>query len=201
MESKMNIEIEKVWFGKIEDMSQLKKAKEIIFIEQWDIKTRGDIPRSDCVRVRNYNHKEYELTIKKDLRPTGKDGSIEKKVKVDKETFETFKMIAIAGVIKERHIFPLDNHLTWEVDVFQDIHGKKYDWCKIDLELPSSYLAGKSSDDVNIKAPFPITLSEVIDGIKRTPEANNFIQNELYKKRFFVYNPNSILPVEEGFKV
>lgn len=188
MEAKMQKEIEKVWFGKITDMNDLKKAKEVQRIEQWEIKTKGSLLKSNLVRIRNYNDTKYELCIKKDL-GEGK-GCLEKNINVDKETFELFKSIAINGFNRKRFIFPIDNKLKWEIDVYLDKHGNMFDWCKIDLELPNA--------DMNIRSPFPIKLTDVFLRIEATPEQEEFVNNELFQKRFSIWNEDSILPIEDG---
>ncbi len=188
LESKVQIEIEKTWIGKIADLNELKKAKEVQRIEQWEIKTKGALLRSDLIRIRNYNDSHYELCIKKDLGEG--NGNLEKNVNVDKETFEVFKKIAINGFIRKRFIFPIDNRLKWEIDVYHDKDGNMIDWCKIDLELPKK--------DMEIRSPFPIKLTEVFLRKDATPEQAEFVNIELFQKRFSIWNEDSILPIEDG---
>lgn len=201
LEAKAEIEREKVWFAKISDMKQLKKASEVIYIEQWEIKTKGSLLRADCVRVRNYNNKTYELTIKKDLGSYDGKGMMEKNIKIDKEGFEIFKQIAVYGFIKERYIFPIDKDLKWEIDVHHDKHGKQIEWCKIDLELPPEHQPGVSVHDINIRSPFPLKFDEVFYRRGATPVQSNFVNIELYRNRFTIWNPTSILPVEDGKEI
>lgn len=198
LEAKAEIELEKVWFGKIADMNQLKKAKEVIYIEQWEIKTKGSLLRADCVRVRNYNNKKYELTVKKDLGSKDGKGMLEKNFPIDKEGFEIFKQIAVYGFIKERFVFPIDDQIKWELDVHHDKHGKRIDWCKVDLELPASYLNGRNINDVTIKSPFPVAFDEVFYRREATAIQSNFVNIELYRNRYTIWNPMSILPIEDG---
>ncbi len=188
MESKAQVEIEKTWIGKIVDLNELKKAKEVQRIEQWEIKTKGSLLRSNLIRIRNYNDSKYELCIKKDLGEG--NGSLEKNVNVDKETFEIFKKIAINGFIRKRFIFPIDDRLKWEIDVYHDSHGNMIDWCKIDLELPKM--------DMEVRSPFPIKLTEVFLRTDATPEQDEFVNIELFQKRFSIWNEDSILPIEDG---
>lgn len=180
-------EKELVFYGKIKDFGVLKTATSIERQEQFEIR----IPKTDKnaiegrIRIRKTVVKDeapkYVLTTKTKLT----DGSqFESNADSSEENFIQFKYLAEYGMVKERHLFPVEGHpnLNWEVDVFLTPTGGYQEWCKIDLEYQDSELTTIPT--------FPFELDELItnqDG-QRTEEEEIKVRM-LYDTVFRVPNP------------
>ena len=189
---KAAMEIEKVFYGKLIDTSELLKANSKEHQEQWSLK----IPMtnmnagSGSIRVRktvpdlsNTNEATYILTTKL---KTGKTGEqIETSVESSEDQFKAFQVLADQGMRKDRFIFNVpDSQLKWEIDVFynnSDVgSGNYHEYVKVDIELPSM--------DTPVP-PFPIRLIDLIieqDG-KRSEEAEKIVRS-LYDNEFVIKN-------------
>jgi hypothetical protein len=183
-------EIEHVFYARLPNFEELKKAASSEHQEQWEIrfpKTEGNVANATMrIRktVKNSSPPEYVLTTKT---AAGKDGDrIEVPIPTTLDNFEQFRLFAEKGMIKDRYFFPVpDTTLVWEIDVFYrpgtEPTDKEYcDWIKIDLEVPSR--------DTTIP-PFPIELADVIAAPygERT-EAEEAKIDSLYKNEFLSKN-------------
>jgi hypothetical protein len=186
-----NVEIEYVFIAKMTDLSQLKGAKSVTVIENWEFRSIEPIVRPGqiwgTVRARSYDGKRFTMTVKADENHNYKNGPSvvdEHEIPITRDMFLTFKKLAPTGSIVHRHNFPV-NGLNWEIDVYSDTNGKFYDWCKVDLEVPS----------VNVSLPeFPINFSRVIKR-DRTPEEIQIVK-DLYDNKFNILRPNTIMPIK-----
>jgi hypothetical protein len=186
-----NVEIEYVFIAKMTDLSQLKNAKSVTVIENWEFKSIEPIVRPGqiwgTVRARSYDGKRFTMTVKADENHDNKNGPSvveEHEIPITRDMFLTFKKLAPVGSIVHRHSFPV-NGLNWEIDVYTDIHGKFYDWCKVDLEVPN----------INVPLPeFPISFSRVIKR-DRTPEEIQIVK-DLYDNKFNILRQNTIMPIK-----
>jgi hypothetical protein len=177
------LEIEHLFYGKIADFEDLKKADYWEDQEQWTI-----IPKetnNGNIRVRKTVTGErtaYELTckVKKD------EGKLETEIEVDSHIFESFKTISPSGMLKRRFVFKIEcgvgKCLKWELDVFIKPNGEYHEWCKIDLEVPDS----------QTQIPeFPIPFTHVIRDDRNIPMTleDRQIVDHLYENVFKTLNP------------
>lgn len=142
-------EDEVVFYCRIGDPEQLSKAQSKEAQEQWEIKTKHG-----RVRVRKSTKPDlepvYELTFKKKDNVAGVSGGIEQNFVIDETMFESFKVLAEAGMVKDRYNFQVSTitiqtseglkdievpDMMYEVDAFKKIEGGYHEWCKIDLEV------------------------------------------------------------------
>jgi len=178
-------ENEMVFYGRIKNLDDLKKAGHMETHEQYEIKAEKTEANAASGRVRvrktvgqGSDTPEYVLTIKT---PISTGGDTENNIGCDIRAFIQFQHIAEKGMIKDRYFFKLDEKHNWEVDVFKASNGAYHAWCKIDLEHTG--FIGNIPD-------FPIELEEVIsaqDG-HRTPEEQQKVDT-LYETVFTVPNP------------
>lgn len=184
-----NKEIEHVFYARITDFNQLKKATSVVYQEQWEIRlplTTKNAAKGS-MRVRKVMEKgkptQYILTSKIALNESG--DKMEVSLETTADQFVVFKFLANQGMIKYRYTFELENGLKWEIDVFVNQEGGHYQWCKIDFEVPNH----------NTPVPnFPIDFHDVIKGgsqlqrgsseDKRVTELydNYFLTKNLYRK-------------------
>lgn len=140
MESQEPIEeLEYIFFLKLEDFEQLKKAKSKESQEQWSVLFREERELLETsVRVRRSVVDASEtFTLTSKINIAGIDGKWELEQNVDRFHFDEMKRVAKEGLSKERHFFPVDGtSLVWEVDVFYDSNGDPVEWVKLDLEVP-----------------------------------------------------------------
>lgn len=188
-------EREYVFHAKLHDRDVLNNATDIEEQEQWSVK----IPKTDTtpiegsVRVRKVTKNgktDYTLTTKT---PATVDGTgvghikltqafVETSVEVNKEMFEQFKMLATLGMVKTRHILPIEGtKMVYEVDSFKQKNGKFSEWVKIDLEVNSQLME---------LPKLPDEFKDVIYNQKgeRTPEEARLVQR-LYDDVFWLKNP------------
>jgi CYTH domain-containing protein len=180
-DGKVHLEREHVFYGKIVDFEQLKKATSEQAQEQWEIK----LPKSDKnfgsggIRVRACGPKEqneYILTCK--VRTTEANAKLESSVVTTKDMFDLFKTLAHSGMRKVRHNFPVtvdETELIFEVDVFVLDDGTYSPWCKIDLEVP---------DSVTKIPPLPIELAHMVKEGPENTDAERAIVRGLYDNVF-----------------
>lgn len=132
-------EIEYMFLVKLEDMSQLERAKDIERQEQWSMIFRKDNVET-IIRVRKSfivgkRSKVFYFLCSK-INFIDLDGKWELEKEVAMEHFDKVKSIAENGLIKDRYTFPMDGtDMVWEVDVFKDKDGNPDPWVKIDLEV------------------------------------------------------------------
>lgn len=179
-------EQEMVFYGRIVNFDDLKKAGGMERQEQYEIKVDKTEQNSSAgrVRVRMTTKKdadpEYVLTIKT---PVDGGGDTELDLEANELAFTQFRAMAPRGMLKDRYFFKFDDNHNWEVDVFPTSNGAYQAWCKIDLEMAG--FIGNTPE-------FPIQLEDVIiaqDG-HRTPEEEEKIK-VLYDTVFTVPNPSA----------
>lgn len=154
-------EIEYVLYARIADFSILERAKSMEFQEQWEIKLPrvGTSNMKGRFRIRatsaNGQPTTYAQTLKtehtiEEASPDGTLGVIpnqntEITTPSTADAFHQFKLLCPVGMVKERYIYDVAGlPYQWEVDVFISPEGKRYEWCKIDLEVkaPLAVLPG-----------------------------------------------------------
>lgn len=167
-------EIEYMFFGKLEDFTQLEKADHTEYQEQWEIRTD-----SGAVRVRRTESDDevkYILTSK--VKREGELGKEEVEIETSEDMFEHFKLHATSGMRKDRYCFNVpDSELVWELDVFHDSKGEIVPWLKIDLEVPGE-----------IKLPeWPVGFTQVITNQngKRTEEEQAIV-GDLFENHYIL---------------
>lgn len=164
-------EIEYMFYLKLEDFSQLEKAKYKEKQYQWSIKFAKDNLES-IVRVRKTvsgSETKYILTSKVDI--YGLDGKWELERDVEEHHYTALYELAENGMIKDRYFFPIDGtDLVWEIDVFSDEEGNPNPWVKVDLEV---------NKRLATIPEFPVDYSEAIINQKEewTPEEKKFVGN------------------------
>ena len=165
-------EKEYVWYGRLTNPEELKKAVSQEIQKQSSTKGKGGTIR---VRETTANGQiRYTLTAKA---YSGRGDAEEVSVGVSKGLCEVFKAISGESMDKIRYVFPIEGtDLKWEVDVFIDAAGNPKEWVKIDLEVP-----GETSE----WPPLPIVLSDMIFGgnDEYTPEQRAKL-DELYANVF-----------------
>lgn len=195
-DGKLNQEIERVFYARLEDFTQLQQAAGFEDHDQWEI----DIARSERnassgrIRVRKTTSEQgdvdYVLTSK--IKMAGMvpedHANLEVPTPSSQAQHEQFKLLADKGMIKRRFFFPVSgSELVWEVDVF--FTGKKAiqpelryrPWVKLDLELKSPNQA---------VPPLPMKFAEVIGHESERTEKQNEIVDWLYENEFLTPNPN-----------
>lgn len=186
----MAIEIENVYTAKMKNTNELNKAKTRTRIEQWEVASAGKNPNGGIIRVRSYDRKRYEMTVKNFN--AGKTGCGEVNTKIDKETFDAFKALAPIGFVKWRFTFPAGNGLVWEFDVFKDKDGEFIPWVKIDLELTNAQTTPPE---------FPVELEKVFERRKGNEHVKHSEEDEAFLdrlgKRFVSVNKTNLLPIKE----
>lgn len=144
-------EKEYVWYGRLTDVEQLKKAVSQETQKQSSLKGKGG-----TIRVREtagMGQVRFTLTAKA---YSGRGEAQEVSVPVSKDLHEVFRAISGESMDKIRYVFPIEgSELKWEVDVFIDEQGNPKDWVKVDLEVPT---------ETNEWPPLPITLADTIFG-------------------------------------
>jgi CYTH domain-containing protein len=165
-------EKEYVWYGRLTDSEQLKKAAGQEKQRQSSLKGKGG-----TIRVREtigLGQVRYTLTAKA---YSGRGDAKEVSAPVSKDMHEVFKMLSGESMDKIRYTFPIEGtELKWEVDVFIDAQGNPKEWVKIDLEVP---------DETSEWPPLPVTLADMIFGgnDEYTPEQKAKL-DELYATVF-----------------
>lgn len=144
-------EKEYVWYGRLTNPEELKKATNQETQKQSAIKGKGG-----TIRVREtiaLGQVRYTLTAKA---YSGRGDADEVSLPVTKDVHEIFKAISGESMDKIRYTFPIEGtELKWEVDVFIDAQGNPKDWVKIDLEVPEA---------TTEFPPLPIVLADMIFG-------------------------------------
>lgn len=184
-DGKTRHEKELVYYGKIVDLDELKKADRKESQEQWEIRSKDDSNAyGGCVRIRCINGKTYILTTKTFKPDKGHLSETETELpeEVGKNMLEEFKKLSSGGMVKTRYFYDVpDSDLVWEVDVYYDEKGEPRTWCKIDLEV----------SDLRVARPeLPITLKEVreIPAKNRSEDDQRFLER-LMDREFISPNP------------
>lgn len=152
-------EKEYVWYGRLTNPEELKKAAGQETQKQSSVKGKGG-----TIRVREtvaMGQRRFTLTGKA---YSGRGDANEVSVPVSQGLHEVFKAISGESMDKIRYTFPIEgSDLKWEVDVFIDAQGNPKEWVKIDLEVP---------EETNEWPPLPVTLADMIFGGNKeyTPE-------------------------------
>lgn len=180
-------ELEYVFYGKVVDFAELEKvAERSEYQEQYQVMRKNGTIRARMVR--SDSGTTYVITTKSWT--PGVAGKSEAELEGTEDMFQHFKSIAESGMQKRRYFLKAgvqrtsdgDEHpLTWEVDVFYDLEGKRSDWCKIDLEVPQP---------LKELPTLPIELEEVITNQygKRTRDEIEKLK-QLFEEEFTV-RPN-----------
>lgn len=186
-------EKEHVFYARIPNFEILKEANSSEFQEQWEIK----LPKTDKnaaegkARVRmtvtEGGQPDFVLTFKTKASAQNGD-NIETAVQVTEDLFKQFRMMAEAGMRKQRFTYQVDgSDLKWEVDMFykpgaQPGSNDFWDWAKIDLEV------------MDMEAPLPPLPSGFVDLITKPygqrTEAEEARVSSLYKNEFVLPNPH-----------
>ena len=154
-------EIEYVLYARIADFSVLERAKSMEYQEQWEIKLPkvGNSNMEGRFRIRATSSAGQPTTYAQTLKtkyimeessPDGTQGviptqNVEITTPSTADAFHQFKLLCPVGMVKERYIYAVAGlPYQWEVDVFISPEGKRYEWCKIDLEVkePLAVLPG-----------------------------------------------------------
>jgi CYTH domain-containing protein len=152
-------EKEYVWYGRLTNPEELKKAAGQETQKQSSVKGKGG-----TIRVRetvSMGQRRFTLTGKA---YSGRGDAKEVSMPASEDMYEVFKSLAGESMDKIRYTFPIEGtELKWEVDVFIDAQGNPKEWVKIDLEVP---------EETNTWPPLPVTLSDMIFGGNKeyTPE-------------------------------
>lgn len=156
-DGQVRVEREHVFYARITDFEQLKKATEVIKQEQWQLRVSKNENNVSAGQLRSRknvtkNSAEYVLTLKTQ-RPDG--DRLEVNVDGGADAHEMFKLLSDCGMIKDRHVFEIpDSNLKFEIDVFLKPDGSYHNWCKIDVEV----------EDMSVPLPaFPITLVDIME--------------------------------------
>ena len=185
VDGKTRDENEHVFYARIVNFEELKRASVMIKQEQWEIRVKHTAANLGAgqLRVRKSitdNLVEYEFTIK----TKKSDGNrFENSNEISAEGFEMFRQLAECGMIKHRYEFPSGQAKPWQVDVFLRPDGTYYNYCKIDLEV----------DDMSLPLPaFPIQLEEVIREIgDKMPAEQRSKVTKLYDE-YFITRPSML---------
>jgi CYTH domain-containing protein len=144
-------EKEYVWYGRLSNPEELKKAAGQETQKQSSLKGKGG-----TIRVRQtvgMGQQRFTLTAKA---YSGRGDAKEVSVPVSQDLHEVFKSISGESMDKIRYTFPIEGtELKWEVDVFIDAQGNPKEWVKIDLEVP---------EETSEWPPLPVTLADMIFG-------------------------------------
>lgn len=165
-------EKEYVWYGRLTNPEELKKAASQETQKQSSLKGKGG-----TIRVREtvaMGQRRFTLTAKA---YKGRGDASEVSMPASEDMHEVFKSIAGESMDKIRYTFPIEgSDLKWEVDVFIDAQGNPKEWVKIDLEVP---------EETNTWPPLPVTLGDMIFGGNKeyTPEQRTKL-DELYATVF-----------------
>lgn len=165
-------EKEYVWYGRLTNTEELKKAVSQEKQRQSAIKGKGG-----TIRVREttgLGQVRYTITAKA---YTGFGDAQEVSLPVSKDMHEVFKSISGESMDKIRYTIPIEgSSLKWEVDVFIDAQGNPKEWVKIDLEVP---------EETSEWPPLPVTLADTIFGgnSEYTPEQRSKL-DELFATVF-----------------
>lgn len=150
-DGKATREKEYVWYGRLTNTEELKKAANQETQKQSCIKGKGG-----TIRVREtvgMGQTRFTLTAKA---YSGRGDADEGSLPVSKDLHEIFKSITGESMDKIRYTFPIEGtDLKWEVDVFIDLEGNPKEWVKIDLEVPET---------ITEFPPLPVTLADMIFG-------------------------------------
>jgi hypothetical protein len=189
-DGKVNKEIEHVYYGRLVNFDDLKKAENFEQQEQWELK----IPKSEknagkgTIRIRKTikgdSLPEYVLTTKTTANADG--DRFEISIPTTEQNFVQFKILSDSGMKKDRYFFPAPGtDLTWEFDVFiikTDEDGKNHysPWIKIDLEV--------SSREATIPN-LPIEITDlIVSPFGERTEAEEKKVTELYENIFRIKN-------------
>jgi CYTH domain-containing protein len=155
-----NDEIERVYFVRFSDFTQLSSAPHVEEHEQWEYRLFENDKPIGTLRSRSIDQGDsYELTIKTYRK--GDVGSMECNLAGTQDMHETVAALADRVLRKIRYVYrvPVTHNgveldLKWEIDVFKLPDGSFYPWVKVDLEVP----------DPAVQAPaFPFQYEEIID--------------------------------------
>ncbi len=179
-------EIEHVFYAKLANMLDLKKATSYEHQEQWELKLPlTDKNASDgSIRIRKTvkpdQDPEYVITTKT---RTNKDNDrIEVSVPTTDVNFKQFQLLSPRGMRKDRYHFPVpDSNLVWEVDMFlkPGSDTEYFEWCKIDLEV---------TDKSQPLPEFPIDFVGVIQQSPDMPLDQKNAVDQLYEEVFILKN-------------
>lgn len=193
----VEIERERLMFGKIKDLSQLDKAAVKIKQEQYEIK----VPKSDKnalggkIRIRrseplNGGEVTFTITTKTEV-PITDDASsgiesryLEINAPATEEMFKAFQYMAEGGMSKIRYEFPVEGtDRKWEFDIFTDSQGNPQQWCKIDFEVDKN-----GGDDL---PPFPVEMERIISNpTEQQTDEEKAILDTLFSTVFKFNNPH-----------
>lgn len=190
-------EREFIFHAKLLDRSILKTAIDIEEQEQWTIKVvkSPSNPIAGSIRIRKTTSggkTNYVLTTKTPAPSTNKaivggglaltQDLVEISSPSTEDAFEQFKMLSTLGMIKTRHILPIEGSpLRYEVDSFKLKNGKFCEWVKIDLEVP---------EEIDELPTLPTCFTEVVYNQQgqRTPAEAKLV-SDLYDNVFWLKNP------------
>jgi hypothetical protein len=177
-----NVEVEKVFYAKLEDRSILDHAAKFEDHEQWELRIALTEENASAgrIRIRKTTQSgalpEYVQTCKTKLIEGG-----EKEVAnvSSADAFEQFKLLAEKGMCKRRYIFDVPGCTAkWEVDTYKNLDGTDNPWCKIDFEFT----------DGNTEVPPMLPgFTEIIPADDKTNEQKTLV-SQLYETVFIRKN-------------
>lgn len=183
-DGKANKEIEFEFYGRFTNLEALQKASSKESQEQWEIQ----IPKTDQnagkgrLRVRKTTTADgsvkYIQTTKSILKKN--NDRIEVPIPTTEDGFTQLKILAPAGMIKDRFCFPVGD-VVFELDLYINPEGGYHEWCKVDVEVK----------DKSVQLPeMPFELEDMISNQwgERTEEEIKLIDS-LFEKYFLSKNP------------
>lgn len=187
-------EEERVFYGRLKDVGQLKNADSMEQQEQYEVKVGKSSKNITAGRMRvrktvkqGESEPTYTFTVKT---PSIKEGDFETNTPATEQMFIQFKGMCESGMMKDRYIFKAGS-LSWEVDVYPGPNGQYQPWVRIELEV----------QDFQGEIPeLPVDLEEAIVAPvdQQTPEEKAKIQT-LFETVFLRPNPYlNVKSVESG---
>lgn len=189
-----DMEVERVFYCYTNDFKQLDKLAKFTKIEQCEIISDygPDRSKGGTIRARCYDDSRYELTMKKSVAVDKGFSAIESELKLNKQEYETFKLIATSRYTKLRYKIKSDQGL-WDIDVLIDKDGNPLPWMKVDLE---------STNNTSALPEFPFKCDVWFENTKGVLTAKQSYLKDYIFNMVIVYNPKGMttLLTERKFK-
>lgn len=174
-------EIERVYYARLSDVSQLSRAQRSETHFQWERRVynkAGEVIGTERSReIDDGEHYEYTIKVR-----DGQPGVDEHTLGSSKEMHQVMRQLAERGLSKIRYCFPVKTNaagesidLVWEIDAFVLPDGSLDPWVKVDLEVPSADIVAPS---------FPLRVDDIIDNSfdQTVPSDRMKIIDNLYQR-------------------